>query len=1096
MDREKNTPAAEAPRKGGFVARIVEIFLKGQFSPLLIVVALLAGAVAVLVTPREEEPQIVVPLANVFVQVPGASAHEVERLVATKLEKLLYQIDGVEYVYSMSRPGMAIVTVRYYVGEDRTDSLVKLYNKISMHVDEIPPIVKGWVVKPVEIDDVPIVDITFASEKLSDFELRRIAEEVEIRLQSVKNTGRTYIVGGAPLQVKVKLDMELLASRGLSVAQVVQALRGADVKFQAGTLTEGDRVSFLEAGSFLKTPEEVGELIVGLHKGSPVYLRDVADVEEAPADVENYCQFGLGPSADRRFPVPPGLEGARRRNFTAVTLAVAKKKGTNAVWVSKAIQERLEKIEETVIPEGVYTWITRDYGETADDKVNDLLEGLALAIVIVIAMIAIIMGWHSGFVVAAAVPITFSLTLLLNYLFGYTINRVTLFALTLSLGLVVDDPIVGVENIYRHMKMGIRKPMDAVMYAMAEVLPPIILATLAVIVSFVPLFFITGMMGPYMAPMALNVPLAMLMSMLVAFTVTPWLSYHVLNGRIKDVGRPEDRDITLSRTYKVYSWFVSPFVKRPIWAWGMIFVLLVLLVLSSSLALFRYVPLKMLPFDNKNEFQLIVDMPEGTTLETTQAVCEELTDYLRTVPEVTDFTSFAGTASPMDFNGMVRYYYLRRGPNVADIRVNLIHKKQRVQQSHSICLRIRRDIEKIQEKWSRILSDKGRVSIKIVEVPPGPPVLSTVTVEVYGGPFTRYADLIKGARIVEERLRKERGVVDVDVFVEEDQEKVVFLPDKEKAALSGVTDEAIAATLAAAFGGTAADVLHRPGEVEPMAIQVQLPLADRSREEELASIYVPSRLGVMVPLLELGRVERRIEDKTIYHKNLKRVVYVVAEMAGRAPAEAILDVQADMRDKVELPPGVTLEWAGEGEWKITLDVFRDLGIAFGIALLGIYVILVGQTKSYFMPLVLMISIPLTIIGIMPGFWLLNLVGTHPVGGYPDPIFFTATAMIGMIGLAGIAVRNAILLIDFIQEALARGETFREAILKSGAVRFRPILLTAGTAILAAIPITLDPIFSGLAWAFIFGLFVSTAFTLLVVPVTYFLVKGGFKQERA
>ena len=1088
MEQDKKSAAGDEPLKGGFVARIVEIFLKGNFSGLLIIVALLAGALAVLVTPREEEPQIVVPLANVFVQVPGASAHEVERLVSTRLEKLLYQIDGVEYVYSMSRPGMAVVTVRYYVGEDRTASLVKLYNKISMHMNQVPPIVKGWVVKPVEIDDVPIVDITFASDRLADFELRRIAEEVEIRLQSVKNTGPTYIVGGAPMQVKVKLDLERLASRGISIAQVMGAVQAADMKFQAGKLTENNREALLEAGAFLRTPSEVGELILGLHKGSPIYLRDVAAVEEAPADVESYCGFGLGPAAEKRFPVPPGLEGAKKKNFTAVTLAVAKKKGTNAVWVSEAIQERLEKIKEEVIPEGVYTWITRDYGETANDKVNDLLEGLAIAILIVIAMISLIMGWHSGMVVATAVPITFGFTLIINYLMGYTINRVTLFALTLSLGLIVDDPIVGVENIYRHMKMAIRGPMDSVLYAMGEVIPPIILATFAVMVSFLPLFFITGMMGPYMAPMALNVPMAMLVSMIVSFTITPWLTHHVLKGRIKGPGKPEDRDITKTGIYRLYQRFLGPFLRRRSFAWLMFFVLLVLFAGSSSLALLRFVPLKMLPFDNKNEFQLIVDMPEGTSLETTQAVCEEISDYLRTVPEVTDFTTFAGTASPMDFNGMVRYYYLRKGSNLGDIRVNLVHKKQRVQQSHSICLRIRKDIGKIQEHWPG-------ANIKIVEVPPGPPVLSTITVEVYGGPFTKYSDLIRGARIMAGRLRKERGVVDVDIFVEDDQAKLVFVPDKEKASLSGVSDQAIAQTVAAAFGGVRADILHRPGEVNPLPIQVQLPLKDKSREDVLASVYVPSRLGVMVPLLELGRLERRVEDKTIYHKNLKRVVYVVAETAGRAPAEAILDTQADIGSKVKLPREVTLEWAGEGEWKITLDVFRDLGIAFAIALLGIYVLLVGQTKSYFMPLVLMISIPLTIIGIMPGFFLLNLVATHPVGGYPNPIFFTATAMIGMIGISGLAVRNAILLIDFIQEALARGETFREAILKSGAVRTRPILLTSGAAIMGAVPITLDPIFSGLAWAFIFGLLVSTAFTLFVVPTAYFMVSGGFKRER-
>ena len=732
--------------------------------------------------------------------------------------------------------------------------------------------------------------------------------------------------------------------------------------------------------------------------------------------------------------------------------------------------------------------ITRDYGETANHKVNELVEALAVAIVIVVALLALVMGWREGLIVATAVPLTFALTLLVNYLAGYTINRVTLFALILALGLVVDDPIVDVENIYRHFKLRAQKPLEAVLTAVNEVRPPIILATLAVIVSFVPMFFITGMMGPYMRPMALNVPLAMLMSLLVAFTITPWMSYYVLRG---EYGKTDEEPFDLHRSmlYRAYSMTVRPMLEHRWVAWGMLGVLVVLFGFSGLLAATRQVPLKMLPFDNKNELQLIVDMPEGTTLERTAAATEDLARHLQTVREVTDVSTYVGTASPMDFNGMVRHYYLRSGPNVADVRVNFVGKRHRRHQSHEIAMRVRGDVEAIAERHG--------ANIKIVELPPGPPVISTLTVEVYGRPHHDYAEVQEVAQRIEARFLEEPGVVDVDTTVQTEQTRYVFVTDKEKAALAGLSTADVAHTLSVALDGADVAVCHQAREVSPTPIHLRLPRAQRSDLGRLANLYVAGTDGNMIQLGELGRFVETTVDQTIYHKNLQPVAYVFAEMVGRPPAEAIIDMHSDLKPGADgslIPSGFEVVWAGEGEWKITVDVFRDLGLAFGAACLGIYVLLVYQTGSYFMPIILMISIPLTIIGIMPGFWLLNLLMDRPIGGYDNPVFFTATAMIGMIALAGIAVRNAILLIDFIHAALDRGSDLKQAILDSGAVRFRPIFLTASTAMLAAIPITLDPIFSGLAWALIFGLFVSTAFTLVVIPVVYWMAYGRSHRQ--
>ncbi len=1095
--------------------KIVEVFLRSSLSILLIVISLLLGAAALLITPREEEPQIVVPMADVYVQAPGLSAEQVERQISTRLEKLLYQIDGVEHVYSMSKPGMAIVTVRFYVGEDREDSLVKIYNKVQSNTDNVTADITSWVVKPVEIDDVPIVVATLWSddpESVSDYGLRRIAEELEIELQGVENTNKTWVVGGRQRQVLVELMPDALAARRTTPLEVAWALGVSNVRVKAGQSNHLDQTYLVDSGVFIEGVHALPSLVVNVVDGVPVYLRDVAEIRDGPAEPVSYSWIGFGSAETIE------AKNAQEPYYPAVHIAVAKKKGTNAVWVAQAVEKRLEELKESHLPEHVHVRITRDYGETANHKVNELVENLAVAIIIVIGLIAFTLGWREALIVAVAVPITFSLTLLVNYLTGYTINRVTLFALTLALGLVVDDPIVDVENIYRHLKMRKEKPLQAVLSAVNEVRPPIILATLAVIISFIPLFFITGMMGPYMRPMALNVPLSMLMSLIVAFTITPWMSYHVLKS---ESGRKDEEAWSLERSaiYRIYSKVLNPFLERTSLAWGFLGLVVVLFGFAFWLAAARLVPLKMLPFDNKNEFQVVVDMPEGTSLERTDGALRALADVLRGLPEVRDVTLFSGIASPMDFNGMVRHYYLREGNNVGDIRINLVPKRDRVHQSHEILLRIRDELEAAAQDWN--------ANIKLLEMPPGPPVIATVVAEIYGDPEVPYQDLQTAALSVADRLSKEPLVVDIDTSVEADQTKWTFALDKEKAALSGVSTEDVAATLQLALSGNAATRMQLPEEVNPLQVVLQLPRKMRSSLQELRSLYVKGLPGIAktseagglraaaVPLVqigELGKLQEEVQDQMIYHKDLKRVAYVFAEVAGRAPAEAIVDTQFDQIGQDEASPpeqarplssrtffsngggipwsisdGIHVIWNGEGEWQITLDVLRDLGLAFAAACLGIYVLLIYQTGSYFMPLILMISIPLTMIGILPGFWLLNQVGTRMVELYPNPVFFTATAMIGMIALSGIAVRNAILLIEFVHESLKKDMPLREALLAAGAVRFRPIFLTAGTAMLAAWPITLDPIFSGLAWALIFGLFVSTAFTLIVIPLTYNLV---------
>ena len=1092
--RDPAPPAQPEPHGGQhhWMTRIVVAFLQGNLSVLLILISLIAGVVALWITPREEDPQIVVPIADVLVSMPGASAREVERQVSTRLEKLLYQIDGVEYVYSTSYPSQAVITVRFYVGQDRERSWIKLYNKIQSNVDQVPPGVAGWVVKPIEIDDVPIVNLTlFSGGRYSDYDLRRMAEELEIRLQSVKNAGRTFLIGGRPRQITVELSPQRMAGRGITVQDIQQAIKGANISLPSGNLVSDNEEVRLDAGRFLSSAREVENLIAGVRDMRPVYLREVATIRDGPAEPETYTSIAFGrkayssfdPAEEGEHAIPPSGIGSFQ-DYPSVTVAVAKRKGTNAVLVSEEVRKEAERFSREVLPPGVELRVTRDFGKTADEKVNDLVEALLIAIGIVVLLLAYTLGWREGIIIALAVPVTFSFTLLINFFLGYTINRVTLFALILSLGLVVDDPIVDVENIHRHFSMRKEPPPLAVVSAVNEVRPPIILATLAVIISFIPMFFITGMMGPYMAPMALNVPVAMLMSLLVAFTITPWLSLHMLRG-IYD--KPHEKTFSLeeSTLFKIYDRVMESLIRDRKLRMGVLGTVAVLLVFAVWLVLSQRVPLKMLPFDNKNELQVVLDLPEGTTLETTRAAEQDLSDYLVRVPEVTDVGLYAGTAGAIDFNGLVRHYYLRRGANVGDLRINFIAKKRRTEQSHALGLRLRDDLKRIARRFD--------ANIKIVESPPGPPVISTLVAEVYGRVGQPYEELVQAAKRIRTIMESTPGVVDVDDVLVAPERKAVFRVDRAKAALHGISDRQIAEALQGTVAGTAPGSLRLDNEVNPSYIRLQYAKRDRTLEESLGQLMLQGTTGEKVFLMELGGFENGTIDQPVYHKNLQPVVYVFGETAGLPPPNAVLTLEDKVAVDEALKP-FDIVWSGEGEWDITLRVFRDLGIAFGVAVLGIYLLLLYQTGSYLLPAIQLIALPLSVIGILPGFWILNLITSHPVGGYGNPVYFTATAMIGMIALSGIATRNSILLIEFVEERKKEGKPLVRSLVEAGALRTRPIFLTSFAAMLAAWPITLDPIFSGLAWALIFGIAVSTFFTLIVVPLVYYMAYGGRAEE--
>ena len=743
-----------------------------------------------------------------------------------------------------------------------------------------------------------------------------------------------------------------------------------------------------------------------------------------------------------------------------------------------------------MIPDGIDVIITRNYGETANEKVNELVKHLLIAVMTIVVLLAIALGVREALIVSLAVPMTLAFTLIGDTLVGYSINRVTLFALILSLGLLVDDPIVDVENIYRHFQLKKYPPLKATLVAVDEVRPPTILATFTVIMSFIPMFFVTGMMGPYMRPMPFNVPLAMLMSLIVAFTVTPWATFHLLKHEYKKSHEPFD--IKKSWLFKNYSRIIHTLLKTPTRAWLFMVVIVSALIFSLLLVFIGVVPLKMLPYGNKDEFQLVIDMPEGTTLERTEQAARAIGDVIAGVNEVTSYQVYTGTASPFDFNGLVRHYFLRQGNNVADIRVNLANKHHRKMKTHAITLRLREQLTAVAEKYG--------ANLKIVEPPPGPPVLATVVAEVYGQPWLDINHLNKAALVVQSIFEQTNGIYDVDSYLESDQARITFEVDKEKAMLHGITTATIAQTLNLAGAGMVAGNVHAQGERNPLNIVLRLPLADRASIDQLSKLKVHAADGTLIPISEIASVREDTAPKTIYHKNSHRLQYVTAEVIGISPYKPIFAMQKAVKNHPELKD-FHINWRGEGEWKITLDVFRDLGLAFGGALIGIYLLLLIQTHSITLPMIIMSAIPLTMIGVLPGFWLLNVFFSSPTGGFADPIFFTATGMIGIIALAGIVVRNSIILIDFIHRSLEQGETIIDAIIMSGSTRFRPIVLTAGAAILGSWVIALDPVFSGLAWTFIFGIFASTAFTLVVIPVIYWILfhkhpTAGLKQPQS
>lgn len=1047
----------------GFISQIVQTFIISPLSMMLIILSLFLGVFALIVTPEEEDPQIVVPIADVLIDAPGISTGEVEKLISTPLEQLLWQIDGVEYVYSTSMEGRSIVTVRFYVGQDRERSLIKLYNKINSNLDLVPPIVQKWIVKPIEIDDVPIVNISLHSKKFNAEELRRIGLETLSHLEEVENISRTEIVGGSPELLRVEPDNDALKARNISLKDLAKAIQAADSQLNAGSFKSNDKSYFVYTGPSLRNRKEVEKIIVGVFDNRPVYLADVAKIfttTDYPTNFTRILYKGQG-----KVNIEP-----------SVTLALAKKRGSNAVTLSNDIKQKLTDLQKNVLPADVSATITRDFGLTAKEKVDDLVNSLFLAIATIVIILMIALGWREGLIVALAVPISFSLTLFTNYILGYTINRVTLFALILTLGLIVDDPIINVDNIQRYILKGKYSPFRATVLAVQEVLPPVIVSSLTIIVSFIPMFFITGMMGPYMAPMSINVPLAITYSTLAALTIVPWASFLLLKGKTGLM--KTQKDASFSLFHEKYRNFLTLFLEKKTYRRGLLAMIIVMLIISALLIVLRLVPLKMLPFDNKNELQVVINMPEGTTLETTDAVVRDFENLLITNQEIVNLNSFVGTHSPIDFNGMVRHHYLREKQNYADIRINLLDKADRTLQTHEIALKLRRSIED--------LAKKHGANVFIIETTPGPPVLSTFVAEIYGKPNASYEQLIDGGKFVETLLRQLPGAVDIDMSSETPHDKLIYLLDKEKATLHGINALDVAQTVKLAVNGERVASLHKNNERESYYVQVKPSEQERSGADKLDEVHVLNKKGSSVSLGEMGTFVSTPQDQPIYHKNLKRVVYVYSEVAGKAPVDIVFGLENKLKSFPDTS-GLLFELTGEGEWFITIKAFRDLGIAFGVALLFIYVILATQTGSFLMPSVMMTAIPLSLIGIMPGFFLLNLVAGNSIDGYANPIFFTATAMIGVIALGGIVIRNSSVLISFIEESLLTGVPMREAILDSGVVRMRPILLTALVTAVGVWPITLDPIFSGLGWALIFGLFVSTLFSLIVVPVIYWIL---------
>lgn len=1070
----------------GLSGRIAAYFSDSKLTPLFIFASIFLGLFAIVTLPREEEPQIKVPMIDIFVQAPGMSPKEVEERVTTPMEKLLWEIPGVEYIYSTSSDGMALAVVRYFVGTDEETAIIRTYSKLYMHLDKIPPGVSMPLVKPRGIDDVPILALTFGGENYDHYRLRRIAAEVEREIKTIDNVSETTIIGGLRRQIKVYLDPRKLSAYHIDPMMVVKALTQSNSELSAGRFAQQNYEVKLKVGEFIKDEEDAKRIVVGVFNGRPVYLNDIATVSDGPEEPADYVFFAAGKAwhelnhkEGKDFELVSHFSPRPGEIYPAVTIAIAKRKGANAIVVANQVLRKVESLKGQIIPSDLNVTITRNYGETALEKNNELLFHMALAVISVTLLIALTLGIRESGVVLIAIPVTLALTLLVFRLTGFTLNRVTLFALIFSIGILVDDAIVVVENIARHLRLPENRgrPLrEIVAEAVDEVGNPTILATFTVIAAVLPMAFVSGLMGPYMRPIPIGSSAAMLFSLLVAFIITPWATLKLIKREGELHGGAE------SWTTRIYRKFMRPLIHQPTVRWAFLAGTFALLLFALAFIPFKWVTVKMLPFDNKSEFQIIVDMDDGTTLEETARVAREIGDYLATVPEVTDYQLYIGTAAPFNFNGLVRHYYLRRGSNVADIQVNLLPKHERKAQSHDIAKRIRPAIQEIAMKYG--------ARVKIAEVPPGPPVLQTLVAEVYGPDYEGQREI---AKQILQIFRTTEGVVDADWYMESDQTEVRLVVDKEKAALHGISAEHVSNALMLALSGMKVGLAHQPQEKEDMVVFVRFPRSQRSSVVALKEIKLMSPSGQLVPLSELVREEKQLAQKSIYHKNLLPVVYVTADVAGReeSPVYAILKLNKRLKEELRLPddrqttieiwnirqPFTTDKWAikWDGEWHITYEVFRDLGIAFAAVLILIYILVVGWFRDFLTPLVIMSAIPFSLIGILPA---------HAALG----AFFTATSMIGFIAGAGIVVRNSIILVDFIELRLRQGMPLSEAVIDAGAVRFRPMLLTASAVIVGSAVILFDPIFQGLAISLMAGEVASLLLSRMAVPVYYFLLK--------
>ncbi|MGL3001467.1 efflux RND transporter permease subunit [Flavobacterium sp. RSSB_23] len=1054
----------------GISGKIAQAFMNSKLTILLMIGLMIIGVYSSFLIPREEEPQINVPMADIMVGYPGASPKEVESRVAKPLEKIISNIKGVEHVHTMAMNGQAMLIVQFYVGQDVERSYVKLYDELAKHENMFPQGVYKPMVKTRSIDDVPMLGITLWSEKQDDYQLRQIAEEVTSEIEKVKDVAITKEIGGNNRELKVILDKDRMSENGVDALGIMQMIQANNGSSQSGSFVENDEEFLVTTGQFLSNAEDVENLVVGVNKNMPVYLKQVATITDGPSTPRSYVSFGYG-KANEQFKTA-------KSEYPAVTISVGKVKGADAMKISDKILTKVEQLKKTIIPDDVHVEVTRNYGETASHKVGELLLHLGIAIIAVTVLVILAMGWRGGLVVFFSVPLTFALTLFAYYLLGYTLNRITLFALVFVVGIVVDDSIIIAENMHRHFKMKRLPFKQAAIYAINEVGNPTILATFTVIAAILPMAFVSGMMGPYMSPMPIGASIAMLLSLFVALTVTPYLGYHLLQEK-EEQAHKHAEGLETNLIYKIYSKIERPFLdnsfKRRLLLAGT-----VVLLMGSILMFFtKSVVVKMLPFDNKNEFQVVIDMPEGSTLERTSAVTREIAQYVSTQPEVVNYQNYVGTSAPITFNGLVRHYDMRGGSNMADIQVNLLHKEDRDLQSHDIAKAMRPEIQKIAKKYG--------ANVKLIEVPPGPPVLSTLVAEIYG---PDYEEQIKVAQQVQTILQNTTDIVDIDWMVEDHQTEFRLEVDKEKAMLNGIAPQQVVGNLTYLLKEYPVSNLYDENSNDNVSIVLSLDDKDKTSLQDIQNLKIKGSQGNMIPISDLVKVRKDTLQKTIYRKDQKRVVYVTADMAGtlESPVYAILGMNEKL-SKMKIPKGYkinelymeqptdesdfTVKW--DGEWQITLEVFRDLGVAFMVVIVIIYMLIVGWFQNFKTPIVMMLAIPLSLIGIVLGHWMLNA-------------YFTATSFIGMIALAGVMVRNSVLLIDFIEIRLNDGVPLKQAIIEAGAVRTTPILLTTGAVVIGASIILFDPIFQGLAISLVAGAIVSTVLTLIVVPLIYYITE--------